>query len=78
MSELMEWTTSIGVRSRRADSKWDQLTQKDASMKKLTAILLTACVMSVAFIGCDSGTTTSKEKKTTETKTTTPDPTKTK
>jgi ABC-type glycerol-3-phosphate transport system substrate-binding protein len=40
-------------------------------MKKLTAILLTFCVMSVALVGCSNDTTsTSKEKKTTETTTT--------
>lgn len=42
-------------------------------MKKLTAILLTFCVLSVAFIGCnDTATSTKTEKKTTTEKTTTP------
>lgn len=39
-------------------------------MKKLTAILLTLCVMSVAFVGCNdtaSTTKTTKEKTTTTT-----------
>ena len=44
-------------------------------MKKLTAILLTACVMSVAFIGCnDTASSTKTEKKTTTEKSTTPPP----
>lgn len=33
-------------------------------MKKLTAILLTACVMSVAFVGCNDTSTATKETKT--------------
>jgi hypothetical protein len=39
-------------------------------MKKLTAILLTVCVMSVAFIGCnDTSSTKTETKKSTETTT---------
>ncbi len=42
-------------------------------MKKFTAILLTLCVMSIAFVGCnDTTATTKKETKTTTEKTTTP------
>jgi hypothetical protein len=43
-------------------------------MKKLTAILLTFCVMSVALVGCgnDTSTTTKETKKTETTKQSTP------
>lgn len=69
---MLEWTTSIGVRSMRSGTKWDHLTLREASMKKLTAILLTLCV-SLAFIGCnDTASTTKKETKTTTEKSTTP------
>jgi hypothetical protein len=62
--------TSVDVRSVVSGFKWDHLTLREASMKKLTAILLTLCVMSVAFVGCNdtaSTTKTTKEKTTTTT-----------
>jgi hypothetical protein len=61
---LLEWSTSIerplcGERIQR----WDLLTQREATMKKFTAILLTLCVsvaFSMTFMGCDQGSTGAK------------------
>jgi hypothetical protein len=53
--------------------KWEFLTQREASMKKFTAMLLAVCIMSVAFVGCDNTSSTKTEtKKSTETTTKTP------
>ncbi len=49
---------------RRTGLMWDHLTLRKASMKKLTAILLTLCV-SMAVVGCGEGEKTGGKSGTT-------------
>ena len=60
---MMEWTTSKSSPFRGGAGKVDSQTLRKASMKKLTAMMLTLC-FSVSILGCTEDKATKKETKT--------------